>query len=93
VNRPIIKSSAFMRTARKFIKRTPDVADDIEEALDALTRDAFAPVLRTHKLQGRLSDRWACSAGYDLRIVFKFVEHKGAEAILLVTVGTHDDVY
>ena len=36
---------------------------------------------------------WACSAGYDLRIVFKFVECQGTEAILLLTVGTHEEVY
>ena len=32
-------------------------------------------------------------AGYDLRIVFEFVQHEGAEAILLQAVGTHDQVY
>jgi len=28
-----------------------------------------------------------------LRIVFKYVRHEGTEAILLETVGTHDEVY
>ena len=28
---------------------------------------------------------WACTAGYDLRILFELVQHKGAEAILLLT--------
>ncbi|MDM8563053.1 hypothetical protein QUF54_06850 [Candidatus Marithioploca araucensis] len=31
---------------------------------------------------------WACSAGYDLRFVFEFVQHEGAEAILLEDIGT-----
>lgn len=35
----------------------------------------------------------ACSAGYDLRIVFEFVQHAGAEAVLLLSLGTHDEVY
>jgi mRNA interferase YafQ len=34
-----------------------------------------------------------CSAGHDLRMVFEFVQHDGAEAILLQTVGTHNEVY
>ena len=34
-----------------------------------------------------------CSVGYDLRIVFEFVKYKGADAILLQAVGTHDEVY
>jgi hypothetical protein len=40
-----------------------------------------------------LNRRLACSAGFDLRIVFQFVEYQGADAILLQTVGTHDAVY
>jgi hypothetical protein len=28
-----------------------------------------------------------------LRILFEFVQHEGAEAISLQTVGTHDEVY
>ena len=32
-------------------------------------------------------------AGHDLRIVFEFIRHEGAEAILLQTVGTHDEAY
>ena len=35
----------------------------------------------------------AARAGYDLRIVFELVEYEGSEAILLQTVGTHDEVY
>ena len=27
------------------------------------------------------------------RIIFEFVEHQGAEAILLQSIGTHDEVY
>jgi mRNA-degrading endonuclease YafQ of YafQ-DinJ toxin-antitoxin module len=44
-------------------------------------------------LKGNLAGSWACSAGYDLRIIFSFVEQRGAEAILLETLGTHDEVY
>lgn len=45
------------------------------------------------KLKGPLEGSWACSAGYDLRIVFSFGDHEDSEAILLETVGTHDEVY
>jgi mRNA-degrading endonuclease YafQ of YafQ-DinJ toxin-antitoxin module len=78
---------------KRLIKRHPHVADDVRAALTLLEADAFHPSLKTHKLMGKLDGSWACSAGYDLRIVFSFVEHEGAEAILLETVGTHDEVY
>ena len=61
--------------------------------LALLSEDAFHPQLKTHKLKGKFAGSWACSAGYDLRVVFEFVKHKGAEAILLESVGTHDEVY
>jgi mRNA-degrading endonuclease YafQ of YafQ-DinJ toxin-antitoxin module len=35
----------------------------------------------------------AASVGYDMRIVFRFVEHEGEEALLLLTLGSHDEVY
>ena len=73
--------------------KDPRVAEDIRAALELLAEDAFHPQLRTHKLKGKLKGSWACSAGYDLRIVFKYVQHEGTEAILLETVGTHDEVY
>lgn len=82
-----------MRAARRAVKKNPRLAEDLQATLEQLNVDAFHPQLRTHKLKGRLENAWACSAGYDLRIVFKFVEHEGTEAVLLVTVGTHEEVY
>ena len=51
--------------------------------------------LETHKLKGILAGSWACSAGYDLRIIFDFVkeEEQPEDAILLIDIGTHDEVY
>ena len=82
-----------MRVARKWIKRHPHLSPDLQNALERLAVDAFDPRLKTHKLKGEFEGSWACSAGYDFRILFKFVEHEGMEAILLETVGTHEEVY
>jgi len=49
--------------------------------------------LKTHKLKGDLQGSWACSGGYDLRIVFEFVQYQGSEAILLESIGTHEEAY
>jgi addiction module RelE/StbE family toxin len=93
VKRALLKSKAFIRSAKKYIKKSPHIVDDIKETLELLSEDAFHPSLKTHKLKGILEGSWACSVGYDLRIVFEFVEHEKAEAILLEDIGTHDDVY
>jgi mRNA-degrading endonuclease YafQ of YafQ-DinJ toxin-antitoxin module len=93
MNRPLLRSGAFIRAAKRLVKKQPALAADLQAALELLAADAFDPRLRTHKLSGALADSWACSAGYDLRIIFSFVQHEQAEAILQDAVGTHDEVY
>jgi len=93
VKRLLLRSAAFVRAAKRHVKKRPSIAEDLRHALELFARDAFDPTLKTHKLKGGLQGSWACNEGYDLRILFEFVEHEGAEAILLQTVGTHDEVY
>ena len=93
MKRLLLQSTAFIRAARCLMKKNPEVAASVREALESLAEDAFDAGLKTHKLKGELAGSWACSAGYDLRIVFEFFEQEGAEAIQLHTIGTHDEVY
>ena len=93
MSRTLLQSTSFIRAAKRVVKKNPDIASDIQATLELLSEDAFHPRLKTHKLKGSLEGSWACCAGYDLRIVFEFVQYSGAEAILLETVGTHKDVY
>ena len=77
------------------MRKRPDLDNDIAEALRLLVANPFAPQLETHKLKGKLSGSWACSASYDLRIVFDFVKagKDSVDGILLLAIGTHDEVY
>ena len=75
------------------MKKHPEAAPHLKAALDALAADAFDATLKTHKLKGKLASSWSCSAGYDLRVLFQLVKHKGQDAILLEGLGTHDEVY
>jgi mRNA-degrading endonuclease YafQ of YafQ-DinJ toxin-antitoxin module len=77
------------------MRRRPDLDKDIAEVLKLLVLNPFAPQLETHKLKGKLSGSWACSAGYDLRVVFDFVkaEKDTEDDIFLLAIGTHDEVY
>ena len=89
----LLRSSAFVRSAKKLIKKQLQNAQNLQNTLELLSQDPFHPRLRTHKLKGELQDSWACSAGYDLRIIFAFVEYDKKQAILLESIGTHDEVY
>jgi mRNA-degrading endonuclease YafQ of YafQ-DinJ toxin-antitoxin module len=93
MKRLLIKSPAFVRAARAAIKKQPQVSEPIRFALEQLSENAIHPKLKTHKLKGKLSGSWACSAGYDLRIVFRFGKYEDHEAIFLETIGTHEEVY
>lgn len=93
MKRELIKSNAFIRVAQRKIRKNPRIAEDVNISLELLGKDAFHHLLKTHKLKGDFKDSWACSVGYDLRIIFKFVQYKGIEAILLETIGTHEEVY
>jgi addiction module RelE/StbE family toxin len=91
----LIWSSAFTRALKRLVRQNPQLRSLVEQTLQQLAEEPFAPTLRTHKLKGDLSDRWSCSIDYSNRIVFKFVHNfdTDEEEILLLTLGSHDDVY
>ncbi|WP_228023957.1 type II toxin-antitoxin system YafQ family toxin [Synechocystis salina] len=58
------------------VKRNPDLKRKIEAKLRLLAADPYNPVLRSHKLKGKLSGAWACSVEYDCRIIFNFEKNQ-----------------
>jgi mRNA-degrading endonuclease YafQ of YafQ-DinJ toxin-antitoxin module len=60
-----------------------------------MAADLDDPRLRTHHLSGQLAGLHACSVQYDCRIVFVKQKHPktGAEVLLLLNIGTHEEVY
>jgi len=93
VKRQLVPSQAFLRTTKRYLKRRPKCVSALEATLALLAEDAFDARLKTHKLKGNFAGTWACSAGYDLRILFEFVLREGEEVILLLTLGSHGEVY
>ena len=92
--RKLVWSKTFLRAFKKLAERHPYVQEDIERTLRMLVQDPFDARLRTHKLKGKLDGVWACSVGYDLRLVFDFVKGAGQEdEILLIEIGSHEEVY
>jgi len=93
--RPLIWSNTFTKAYKRMIRKHPRLSQNLEETLGLLVRDPFALQLKTHKLKGKLSGSWACSVGYDFRIVFDFVKYgkQKEDAIFLIEIGTHDEVY
>lgn len=89
----LIPSKTFVRDAKRFLKRNPKFEESVKLTLKLMEENVFNPKLKTHRLKGKLKNSFSSSVAYDLRIVFEFVEYEGEEAILLQTIGTHDEVY
>jgi len=60
--------------------------------LELFANEPFAPLLKTHKLTGKLKDLWSFSVDYDLRVIFYFTDDKPKKAVF-VDIGTHKEVY
>ena len=62
----------------------------VEDAIEQFTKDRSAASLRLHALKGEWKNHFSISAGGDLRIHFKYI---GEASVLVVTVGTHSQLY
>ncbi|MDY0362477.1 MAG: type II toxin-antitoxin system mRNA interferase toxin, RelE/StbE family [Desulforegulaceae bacterium] len=93
--RELVLTPKFKRLFTKFVIRNKKLQKRIEETLEEMNKDVFAPHLGTHKLSGELSGLYACICGYDCRIVFSIESNneKTREVIVLLDIGTHDEVY
>jgi addiction module RelE/StbE family toxin len=94
--RKIAWSPKSLRAFKRMVRQNPQLRSAIEETLEQLATDPFHPTLKTHKLSGELAGIWACSIDYSYRLLFEFVanpEEGKEDAILLLNLGDHDDVY
>jgi mRNA-degrading endonuclease YafQ of YafQ-DinJ toxin-antitoxin module len=87
----ILYTDSYLKRARKFIKKHPDLISQYEKTLKILEINPFHPSLRLHKLQGRLSQLYSVSINisYRMTIIFMIEDDK----IIPIDLGSHDEVY
>ena len=85
------KDGYFIKKAKKFFKKHPDLTDKFKSVILQLEKDYTSPDLKLHKLKGKLKAFHAVRLTYEYRIVLllKIEDNK----IILVDIGTHDEVY
>lgn len=88
-------NNSFKRAFKRLIKRNPQLGDKIFSVLELLANDPFSPPLKAHKLRGQLEGLWACWVEFDCRIIYTFDQDNETqeELIVLIDIGTHDEVY
>lgn len=93
--RKLAWDSSFKRAFKRNTHNNPDLKSKIFDVLERLEIHPFDPVLKTHKLHGRLDGLWSCWVEYDCRIVFTFssLPDSNEELIVLIDIGTHNEVY
>jgi len=86
----VIWDEGFKRSYNKRIKKDEELRRGFWQRLDLFLSTPFARQLRTHKLSGKLKGLWAFSVDEDCRVVFEFM---GEDRVLLIDIGSHDEVY
>ena len=91
----VVWSSGFKRSFKKITKKNSRLSNKIIETLRLLAINPFTPSLKSHKLAGHMEGLWSCSVTYDCRIIFNISEDGQLLEmfILLIDVGSHDEVY
>ncbi len=87
----LVWTASFVRAARKFMKKHPDLNARFAATLRQLERDPFAPSLALHPLGGKLKGIQAVSITGSYRIALTVLIGDGE--IILLDVGSHDEVY
>jgi mRNA interferase YafQ len=93
--RKLVWDASFKRAFRCWTRRHPALRERIFDVLGMLAEKPFEPELKTHKLRGELEGLWACWVEYDCRIIFASEPDPddGEDVIVLVDIGSHDEVY
>lgn len=93
--RELVPNPRFKRAFRRLTSKNPALQEPIERTLRRMASNIDDPRLKTHHLSGRLAGLHACSAAYDCRIVFSRQKHPktGREVIVLINIGSHEEVY
>ncbi|MFB2877481.1 type II toxin-antitoxin system YafQ family toxin [Floridanema aerugineum] len=91
----LVWDNSFRRAFKRLVRKNPQMQEKIFEVLEVLDADPFSPSLKSHKLRGNLDGLWACWVEYNCRIIFSLVtdEESGEELIVLIDIGSHDEVY
>lgn len=90
----VIASSRFERKLKKRVESSKQERDKLFTLIKKLSENPSDISLNVHKLKGKLKNMYSCSCGYDCRIIFSIEKDRfDEEFLLLIDIGTHDEVY
>lgn len=87
----LIFTDNYVRLATKFIKKHPEIISQYEKTLKLLELNPKHPLLRLHKLKGKLSEIYSVSINISYRITITFIIENNV--IIPISIGSHNNVY
>jgi len=83
-------SPDFIRLLKKIKRTDKALTDQINKQLKLFQLQPQHPSLRTHKLSGKMKNRWSISLSRSFRMIYILLEKDEA---YFIAIGTHDKVY
>jgi len=91
----LIWTPKFQKASKKLLNKNPELTEIFKQKIIQIEENPFNPILKTHKLRGNLKGFYSCSINYIYRIVFELTIDLNTkeEIIVLLNIGSHDEVY
>ena len=87
----VVTSNYFLKRAKKFFRKHPELKERFAHVVDELRKDPFHPRFEFHNLGGKLKGIQAVSLTDSYRITLTVMVT--AKEIILLDIGSHDEIY
>ena len=87
----LIFTESYKKRAKRFARQHPELKEHYRKTLLLLSQNPFHPFLRLHPLKGKLTTLHSVSINISYRITLEMSISE--KKIILVNVGSHDEVY
>lgn len=83
-------SPDFIKLLKKIKKTDKTLIIQVNKQLKLFQLQPQHPSLRTHKLTGKMKNRWSISLSKSLRMIYILLQ---SDEAYFIAIGTHDKVY
>ena len=80
----IFYTSGFIREYKKLQK---ELQEEVQEKIAVFKNNPKSPMLKAHRLKGKMKKYWSFRVNYKYRIIFEYDTKK---SVALLDVGDHD---
>lgn len=87
----LIFTYSYKKRAQRFATQHPELKEQYRKTLLLLAQNPHHPSLRLHALKGKLAELHSVSINLSYRITLEMIITE--KEIILVNVGSHDEVY